>query len=140
MDRKKTNGAVIDPGVKLSVTGRHMEIAPSLRKYVLEKTERLTRYFKNIQKIEVIVNPEKEGRFSAEMVAHAPRGSVLVCHSADQTATAAFDTAIEKMERHLRRLKDRLQKRSARGGGARRLPQGRDDEKAEGEDSGEIWW
>jgi len=128
--------------VKITVTGRHMEVTDVIRSYAVDKIERLTRYFANIQRMEVIFNREKDGKFSAEFIAHAPRGSVLVVHAAGASATAAADTALEKMERHLVKLKDKLKKNGRNGGPARKFARSRADETAgpAGDDSGEIWW
>jgi putative sigma-54 modulation protein len=124
--------------MKISVTGRHMDVTDVMREYALEKAEKLTKYFENIQRVEIILNPEKEGRFSAELVVHAPRGSVLVVHAVQMTATAAVDTALDKMERHLTKLKDKL-KKTGRKEPARKFARSPIEESA-GDDSGEIWW
>lgn len=141
MASKRAVPPTVQPGVKLAVTGRHMEITAVLRKYVVDKTARLTRYFKNLQKVEIIFNPEKDSRFSAEMIAHAPRGSVLVCHATDQTATAALDTAIEKMERHLVKLKDRLRRRNGPSAASTPAPsRSAGDDGTGGDESADLWW
>ena len=44
--------------MNITVTGRHMEITDVMRDYALEKVSRLTRYFENIQRIEVVFNPD----------------------------------------------------------------------------------
>lgn len=127
--------------MKVTVTGRHMDVTEVLRGYAIGKTERLTRYFDNIQRAEILFCPEKDGQFSAELILHAPRGSVLVVHAKDQTATAGFDTAFAKMERQLTKLKDRLRDRAkaARITRARRAAVG-EAEAVLGEASGDIWW
>lgn len=102
--------------MKVTVTGRHMEITGVLKDYALQKTGHLTHYFDNLQRAEVLFEPGKNGGFGAEVIVHAPKGSVLVVHAQDRTATAAFDTAVGKMERQLGRLKDRL---GRKGKGAR---------------------
>ncbi|MBI2930205.1 MAG: ribosome-associated translation inhibitor RaiA [Planctomycetes bacterium] len=126
--------------MKITVTGRHMEVTDVTRRYALEKIKRLPRYFENIQRIEIVFNPEKDSRFSAELIAHAPRGSVLVVHANETTATAAFDTALEKMERHLSKLKDKLRKRTRADGPVKKFARTHTDDQPAGEDSGEIWW
>ncbi|HEY3225779.1 MAG TPA: ribosome-associated translation inhibitor RaiA [Planctomycetota bacterium] len=127
--------------MKVTVTGRHMDVTEVLRGYAIGKTERLTRYFDNIQRAEILFCPEKDGQFSAELILHAPRGSVLVVHAQDQTATAGFDTAFAKMERQLTKLKDRLRDKAkaARITRARRAAVG-EAEAVLGEASGDIWW
>ena len=64
--------------MKISVTGRHMEVSDVLKEYAYGKIEHLAHYFDNVQKVDVVINPEKDTTFSAEMVVHAPRHSVLV--------------------------------------------------------------
>lgn len=124
--------------MKLTVTGRHMDVTDVLKEYAVAKTERLTKYFENVQRAEVIFCPEKDGQYAAELILHAPRGSVLVVHAKDQSATAAFDTAFTKMERQLTRLKDRLRGRG-KGAKARRSMAG-EAEAVAGDASGDIWW
>jgi len=140
MDRSPAKAAGTKAGVKLTVTGRHMTITDVLRKYATEKANRLTRYFGNIQKVDIIFTPERDNRYSAEMITHAPRGAVLVCHATNDTATAALDTAVEKMERHLNKLKDRLHRKDGRAGQPYRPLGPRGEEDSSGESSGEIWW
>jgi putative sigma-54 modulation protein len=125
--------------VKLSVTGRHMPITDVLRDYVTDKSERLAHYFENLQKVEVILNPERDASYSAEMVVHAPRHSVLVCHAGGKTATAAVDLVLEKMERLLTKHKEKLQKRNGRERTKRAARRGEEEVPA-GDGFGDIWW
>ncbi|MBI4563373.1 MAG: ribosome-associated translation inhibitor RaiA [Planctomycetes bacterium] len=100
--------------MKITVTGRHMVVTDRLRDFSIEKTSRLLKYFDNLQRAEIVFIPEKDGRYAAEVIVHAPRGSVLVVHAKDPSATAAFDTALAKLERQLVKLKDKLRKESRR--------------------------
>ncbi len=125
--------------MKITVTGRHLKLTDVLRDYAIEKAEHVTRHFQNIQRMEMIFNPERDKGYSAELIVHAPRGSVLVVHATAATATAAVDTAIEKMERHISRLKDKLSRKSTSKDPARKPVRTTADD-ASGEDSGEIWW
>lgn len=98
----------------IQVTGRHFPVTPQLRTYVTEKTGRLEKYFDRTQRIEVVLDHDKKGQFEAEMIAHAPRGRTLVCRAAEATGTAAVDVVLEKMERQLKKLKERLQGKDGR--------------------------
>lgn len=117
-----------------------MDVTDVMRQYAMEKAERLTKFFENIQRVEIIFNREKDSRFSAEAIVHAPRGSVLVVHSNEATATAAADTALDKMERHLTKLKDKLKKTGRKEREPARKFARTNIEESAGEDSGEIWW
>src|SRR5258706_15218897 len=60
--------------VKITVTGRHMDMSEVLKKYALGKSERLTHYFEHLTRAEVLFEPEKDGQYSAELILHAPKG------------------------------------------------------------------
>ena len=121
--------------MKTSVTCRHEAIGAAAREYVKGKVEKLNRYFDNLQKIEVILDGARDHRFSAELIVSAPRGNIIVCHAGGSSATAAFDEAIEKMERQLKKLKQRMRSRSATRR-TRRNPASmlRED------NTGDLWW
>ena len=89
--------------MKISVTARHMDMTEVLKKYTLTKSERLTHYFDHLSRAEVVFAPEKDGQFSAEIILHAPKSTILVVHAQEKTATGAFDLALEKVERQLAR-------------------------------------
>jgi len=126
--------------MKTTITGRHLAVTSVLRAFALEKVARFQHYFENIQRAEVIFSPEKAGQFSAEVILHAPRGSVLVVHAQDRTATAAFDTAMEKMERQLARLKDKLRKAAKGARGDKKLKAGARETADAAEGFGDLWW
>ena len=124
--------------MKITVTGRHMDMTEVLKKYAISKSERLTHYFDHLSRAEVVFAPEKDGRFSAEIIVHAPRHTTLVVHAQEKSATAAFDLALEKVERQLARLKDKLRGKTkpvkSRRGAAGEA------EAVLGDASGDSWW
>ena len=124
--------------MKIGVTGRHMEVTDVLKDYTVEKTGHLAHYYDNIQRAEVIYGTERDGQFSAELILHAPRGSVLVVHSHGRTATAAFDSGMEKMERQLAKLKDKLKKTAKIRPG--KGPGEGSPGASGGDNFGDIWW
>jgi ribosomal subunit interface protein len=94
--------------MKLIVACRNESIGEAARLYAEEKAGRLSRYFDRLGKIEVVMDGGKDHRFWAELVVHAPRNHVFVCRAEGASATAAFDEALDKMERQLGKLKERL--------------------------------
>ncbi len=102
--------------MKVEVTARHMEVTDLVKDYAYEKVERLEKFFDNVRKMEVILDKEKTNeRYSAEMIASATKGQVLVCHSTDISATAALDMVADKMERQLTRFKEKLRSKQSHG-------------------------
>ncbi len=124
--------------MKITVTGRHMDMSEVLKRYAMEKAERLTRYFDHLMRAEVVFAPEKDGQYSAELIVHAPRSTILVVHAWEKTATGAYDLALEKVERQLARLKDKLRGK-AKTARARRGAAG-EAEAVLGDASGDSWW
>lgn len=126
--------------MKVTVTARHVEISDDMKDYAHEKARRLGRYFDHLRKIEVILDVDGERRFSAEVIVSAVRGNVLVCHSADDTAMAALDSAVDKMERQLTKFKEKLYDKQARGNGKEARFQRRPPELVAGDSYGDLWW
>ncbi|MCW8828914.1 MAG: ribosome-associated translation inhibitor RaiA, partial [Gammaproteobacteria bacterium] len=60
--------------VNVNITGRHVEVTQPLRDYVVEKAERLTRYFDRISRMQVTLNVEGD-RHIAEMILSASKGA-----------------------------------------------------------------
>ncbi len=126
--------------MKISITGRHMDVESSLKEHVLGRTDHLTHFFDNLQRAEVVFSPEKGGGFSSELILHAPKGSVLVVHSHGKSANAAFDVGLDKMERQISKLKARFRKEGRKAGRPdKKLKAGA--EKADStEGFGDLWW
>lgn len=120
--------------MRVTVTARHAGLSAALKAAARERAERLERYFEHLTKFEVIFDRDGGQRFGCEMIAHAVRGHLIVCHASHASAPAALEVAANKMERQLTRFKERLigrHHRAGRGGrrtGAERAP------------SGDIWW
>jgi putative sigma-54 modulation protein len=123
--------------MKTTVTARHMDLTEVLREYATSKMEHLSHYFDHVTKAETVFTPEKDAQYSAEIILHAPRHTILVVHAQEKSATGAFDIALEKAERQLIRLKDKLRGKTrpvrARRGGV-------EAEAVLGDAAGESWW
>ncbi|MBI2899592.1 MAG: ribosome-associated translation inhibitor RaiA [Planctomycetes bacterium] len=126
--------------MKVTVTARHMDITDVLKEYALDKAERLGKFYDHLRKIEIILDSDGEKRYTAEIIASAVRGQVLVCHSVDTSATAALDTVMDKMERQLTKFKEKLRGKHANGSDRKKFPRRRETELAAGDSFGDLWW
>ncbi|MFH0963881.1 MAG: ribosome-associated translation inhibitor RaiA [Planctomycetota bacterium] len=99
--------------MKISITGRHGELADDLREYAAQKVGKLEKYFGRIQWIKVILDGHTEPR-SAEIVIGVVRGSTLVAEASAADLHAAVDLLIDKAEHQLTRFKDKLQDKRGR--------------------------
>lgn len=92
--------------MQLNMTGHHVEITPALRAYVTEKMQRLSRHFDHVISISVILKVEKHEQL-AEGTVNAG-GKTLFATDTAMDMYAAIDGLIDKLDRQVRRLKDRL--------------------------------
>jgi len=97
--------------MEVTITARHAKFTDAMKEIALEKAHHLERYFHHLKKIEVILDIEGDKDYRVEMIASGVRGHVLVAHNSAQTALAALDQVVEKMERQLVKLKEKLTSR-----------------------------
>jgi putative sigma-54 modulation protein len=102
--------------VNVRVHGRNMELADDLRDLAEERIEHAGRIFEDVSTADIEfsqnANPRNsDGRFRVEITSRAA-GNVVRVESDAFDARAALDTAADKYERQLRKLKERLIQRS----------------------------
>jgi len=91
--------------VEVEVFARNIEIADNLKEYVTSKASKLDRYLNEIQHVRVEMDYIKSARNSkdrnvAQITVRGHRALLRVEERSDDL-TAAFDTAIDKMQRQL---------------------------------------
>ncbi len=106
--------------MQINLTGHHIGITDSLKSYVEQKFRRLERHFENITSIHVILTVEKE-RQKAEATLHVNRGN-LFADAERQDMYAAIDGLIDKLDRQLKKHKEKLTDHH-RGEGGLKEPQ-----------------
>ena len=92
--------------MQIDITGHHVDVTPALRAYVTEKMQKLIRHSDQVISIRVILNVEKLQQ-QAEATVNAAGRTLF----ATQTATdmyASIDGLVDKLDRQVRRYKDRL--------------------------------
>lgn len=92
--------------MQTNITGHHVDITAALRTYVEEKFERLERHFDNMTNVHVILGVEKE-RQKAEATIHVSRGKIYA-DSEDENMYAAIDSLTDKLDRQIKRHKEKL--------------------------------
>lgn len=96
--------------MQITVSARHMGISEPLKDYCQEKSQRLTRFFDRIQSIEVILDGN-DGQHFAEMIVHSEGTQPFVAREQHDDAYAAVDLMLDKIERQIRRHKEKLRNR-----------------------------
>lgn len=92
--------------MQINVTGHHVDITPSLRDYVTGKMDRLERHFDNVTDVHVILSVEKLNQ-KAEATLHIAGGNVYA-DATDEDMYAAIDALIDKLDRQVKRHKEKL--------------------------------
>jgi putative sigma-54 modulation protein len=92
--------------MQINITGHHVEVTPALRAYVTEKMQKLARHFDQVNSIHVILNVEKLQQ-QAEATVNAA-GRTLFATASDMDMYASIDGLVDKLDRQVRRYKDRI--------------------------------
>lgn len=96
--------------MNLSISGRHLEVTPAIREYVLNKMARVTRHFDNVIDTQVILSIERL-KHTAEITMRL-RGKDIHCAATDENLYAAIDLLADKIDRQVIKYKSKAQNHS----------------------------
>ena len=103
--------------MKIKIAGRHTDASEALRRYVIDKTEALERFYDRIISVDVVLSVEKE-RQIADFHAHLTNRKVISAQEESGDMYASIDKAIDRLRRQLLRFKDQLHTVRDRAGAA----------------------
>lgn len=92
--------------MQINVTGHHVDVTDSLRKYVENKFSRLQRHFDNITNVHVILTVEKD-RQKAEATVHVNKAN-LFANNVQENMYSAIDGLTDKLDRQLKKHKEKI--------------------------------
>jgi putative sigma-54 modulation protein len=92
--------------MNVSITCRHCELDETLKDYIEDKASRLAHYFDRVDEAHVVLQVEGH-RSIADLTVHASR-AIISSEQAAEDLRSAFDRALDKVERQIRRYKERL--------------------------------
>lgn len=99
--------------MEVRITGRHTEVPKNLKAYIEEKVGKLPRLYNRIMEVEVIIEgsePEKKIEILAFVAGH----DQFVAHENSEDLFACFDICMDRIEKQLRRFKDRVREKKHR--------------------------
>jgi len=91
----------------IEITARHMDASEGMQDYARRRAEALVEAFPKVEHVHVILNVEKH-RNIAEVVVQAKGHSSVGAAEASDSLIASVDRAMEKVERQLGRLRDKI--------------------------------
>lgn len=92
--------------MQIDLTGHHVDITPALRGYVNDKFERLERHFDHVTDVHVILSVEKL-RHKAEATIQVS-GANMFADSVEDDMYAAIDGLVDKLDRQVKKHKEKL--------------------------------
>jgi len=93
--------------MRVSVIGRHIEITDALKQYATEKFSRLDKYLPKAPEVAVTLSVVKKVHHIAEAVIKS-NGVLIQASEETEEMYSAIDLLVEKIERRVRRYKEKL--------------------------------
>jgi len=93
--------------MNLSITGRHLEVTPAIREYVLNKLARVLRHVDDVIDVNVTLGVERI-QHMAEITVHVP-GKDIHCEAVEENLYAAIDLLADKVDRQVLKHKTKTQ-------------------------------
>ena len=93
--------------METTITSRHVVTSKELEDYIMNRVNKLDKYFKGIQRLHVILSTEGDQK-QAELVMSLVRGKVQTAVGKADTLQGAIDAAHDKAEVQLTRFKEKI--------------------------------
>mgnify|MGYP001828459768 FL=1 len=94
--------------MQINITGHHIEVTPALRAYVTEKLQKISRHFDHVISIDVILKVENYKKHAEGKINAAGTPKALFAQAIDDDMYAAIDGLSDKLDKQVRRHKDRI--------------------------------
>ena len=98
--------------MQLTLTGHHIDITAPLRDYVNSKLTRLERHFDHLTDVHCVLTVEKLFHKAEAKVQLS--GASLYAEAQDQDMYAAIDALVDKLDRQVKKHKEKIKDHHAR--------------------------
>jgi len=95
--------------VQIKISTRHGHISDATQEFIQEKARKLTRLFERLTMIDVTVDLNHEGQTWVEFLVKAEHKHDFVAHESDADLLTAVDLVMAKLEKQVRRHKEKIQ-------------------------------
>ena len=107
--------------MQINLSGHHVDISPALRDYVTARLGKLERHFDHVTNAHVVLTVEKQAQ-KAEASIHVSGGR-LFADAINEDMYAAIDALADKLDRQIKRHKEKLTNHRRSEGGLKALQQ-----------------
>lgn len=100
-----------EPDMRIDVTGQHVVISPAIKAHAEEKAGKLTRFYDQVQMINVRVDHEPkhaDNPFVVEVIVDVEHHDDFVARAEGTDVYVVIDQAVDKAARQLRDFKEKL--------------------------------
>lgn len=103
--------------MQISTTFRHMDASVAVRDYVEERLARLSKYFqRELLASHAVFSVERNVHHTAELSVTLPNGLVCQARETTEDMYSSIDLAAARIERQVRRWKDKIRDHKPHGG------------------------
>ncbi len=93
--------------MEIQITGRNLEITPSIRDHIHKKFGKLTSHFQNITNIHVTLHVAQKFQHEAEALVDLSHVNIFA-NTSSEDMYASIDTLIDKIDRQVVEHKEKL--------------------------------
>ncbi|WP_068267921.1 ribosome hibernation-promoting factor, HPF/YfiA family [Caviibacter abscessus] len=100
--------------MNIIISGQHLKITDPIREYAEEKCKKIGKYLENITEVHVMLTVEKtksEGPIHKADATIYATGKKIRIESEDKDLYAAIDGMADKMERQVRKYKEKMKEK-----------------------------
>ncbi|MGD9600492.1 MAG: ribosome-associated translation inhibitor RaiA [Gammaproteobacteria bacterium] len=98
--------------MQINITGHHLDLSPALNDYIKTKLQRIQRHFDHMVDAHFVLGVEKQ-LHRAEATVHVA-GNTMHATSEHEDMYAAIDLMLDKLDRQVKRHKEKLTDHHAR--------------------------
>ena len=95
--------------MEVKISARHGHLSEATQQFIREKAEKLLRFFERLTMIEVTVDLKDEVHKVVEFLVSAEHKHDFVARETNSDILAAVDLVVDKLERQVRRYKEKIQ-------------------------------
>lgn len=100
--------------MKISITGKHIEVRPGMKTYVEQRLEKLRRFFSAVNEAHIVLKTEKYLN-TAEISLNGKKLHLYAEGSSEENLYVAIDRAVDRIENQIKRQTEKIKGRSHRG-------------------------
>lgn len=99
--------------MQVAITCRHGHLSPGAQDYLRDKAQKLLTYFERVTAITITADMQQDDPV-VEILVDAEHKHNFVARESAPSVTAAFDSAMHKMEQQIRKYKEKIQEHHKR--------------------------